>query len=146
MSEEDFVVRAQFRPGGREYNYYCPGAVIGDTITGHGATGPAKVVAYGRRNYNGPLKQAIIINKREHMAPSYAPQQDQTAVEFLETQLKVERKRAKLARKSARELKAQQVEIARLRAVAMDALEHVAMQTDDYPASVAAAVELLKHA
>lgn len=60
MHQATDIVRAVFlnetRIPSPEYHYIVPGAKVGDLITGPGATGPARVVGYGRKNWTGQVK------------------------------------------------------------------------------------------
>lgn len=61
MSVPDHIVRVIFLSDervlkGKQYHYNIPGALLGDLVTGPGSTGPAVVVGYGRRGYDGPCR------------------------------------------------------------------------------------------
>lgn len=146
------LVQAQFTPGGKKYTYNCPGAEVGDIITGPGATGPATVVEMGKTisGYSGPIKTATILQKRRNIMGNL--KRDETSfnryiIEVEDGDLVASLEKAL---EKAKELKAEQEkadaahlareeEKARLRKVAMDALEVNAAGGDTQ-----AAIELLK--
>lgn len=143
------LVQAQFTPGGKKYTYNCPGAEIGDTITGPGATGPAKVVALGSTGYTGPFKTATILQKGNIMGTGVksTAQFNQYTLEVREGEsiskaLRRALKKARKAEAREKELREKkQAEIAerdRRRVVALEALERNANNGDTQ-----AAVELL---
>jgi hypothetical protein len=55
------IVRAEFRPGGKQYHYRCEGAQIGDVIRSLPNGNPCTVVGYGRDGYNGSVRYAEVI-------------------------------------------------------------------------------------
>lgn len=142
---QEHLVQAQFTPHGKKYTYNCPGAEIGDTITGPGATGPAMVVALGGTGYSGPFKTATILKKGYKMPTSGGCSGYTIEVRANESVSKALKRALKKARKTeAREQELRekkQAEIAerdRRRVVALEALERNAKNGDTQ-----AAVELL---
>ncbi len=148
------LVQAQFTPGGKKYTYNCPGAEVGDIITGPGATGPATVVEMGKTasGYKGPIKTATILRKRSPLMHGDTLKRDENS--FNKYTIEVEDgdlvgslekapEKAKELKVKKQEYEAEQKalaeERARLRKVAIDSLEKSAKEGD-----TAAAIELLR--
>lgn len=144
MSIHDDAVQVTFSPGGKRCHCLCPGARIGDTVKSPGWSGPATVVGFGSLSKYQPLRAAKIVRRADDSGFTYTKDHAtmNTAVEQIEQQLKAAKKAEKRERKVIREAAAVAAERVRLRKVALDALEDVAINDTSGGARVAAATAL----